>query len=339
MEKKDVNIIRKQKSIALKSILGLSIIWIGVSCDKQSAEEMNGTLAVSTSEYRSDAISRLDLTVDGGKDTLYVFSSSDVNVVFQTGEPEDWVAVEKKEYMAQQGITRVILNVQPLADDFKIRSGILHVTGQEKYSGSFIKLSQGYESRFSEDFAWLRYGNGNPLDLVSGVLMDNWSPAQKQYNWTSTVAEGQSQAFVYGKNGYVQLGSDVVGADLFSPIIPGITKDSILLLTFDAVSYISREGMSDGNLLTVNIIGAEFEDGGDSKVVELAHYDYGSALLVTKMWDNSKFSFRINKTKNNPTSSTLQVQFLTNTDIAVAENRVFLDNVAVYTVAEFKEKK
>src|SRR5690606_28793634 len=117
MEKKDVNIIRKQKSIALKSILGLSIIWIGVSCDKQSPEEMNGTLAVSTSEYRSDVIAMLDLTVNGGKDIMYVFSSSDGNVVFQTGAPEDWLAVEKKEYMAQQSIPRVILNVQPLADD------------------------------------------------------------------------------------------------------------------------------------------------------------------------------------------------------------------------------
>ncbi len=338
MKKKDVNVIRKQKSIVLKTILGLSILWIGVSCDKQSAEDMTDVLAVSTSEHRTDVISRLDLSVEGGKDTLYVFSSSDVNLVFQTSEFEDWVTVEKKEQLTQ-GIIRVVLNVQPQEDGFKIRSGVLNITGQERYSGSFIKLSQGYETRFTEDFAWLRYGNGNPLDLLSGVLMDNWSAAQKQYNWKSTIADGQSEAFVYGKNGYVQLGSDMVGADLISPIVPSIAKDSVLLLTFTAVSYISREGVVDGNKLTVKITGAEFEGGGDSRVIELAHFDYGSALVATKMWDNSKFNFRINKTKNNPTSSTLQVQFLTNTDIAVAENRVFLDNVTVYSVEKFEEEK
>src|SRR5690606_23043871 len=111
-----------------------------------------------------------------------------------------------------------------------------------------------------------------------------WSTAQKQYGWTSTILEDQDQAFLSGKNGYVLLGSELVGADLYSPIIPSLGRDSVLLLTFDAVSYISREGVMDNNKLTVSLSGGVFEDGSNSRVIELGYYDHLSALLDTKMW-------------------------------------------------------
>ena len=336
MRKKVVNIIRGQRNLVLGSFIGLSIALTGISCDKKD-ESVESTFVVSTSEQRSDAVSKLDVDIEGGKYTLYVFSSSDVNVSFQTAEVEKWVTVDEKEYISALGATRLVLDVQPLTEGYKIRSGVLDITNQEKYTGSFMKISQGYESRFTEDFAWLKYGNGNPLDLLSGTLIDNWSTAQKQNGWTSTVFENQDGAFVYGKNGYVQLGGEDVGADFKSKIIPSIDKDSILLLTFNAVSYISRDGVKDDNKLTVKIVGAEFEDGGDTRVVELGYYDYLSALLLTKMWDNSKYSFKVQKPKNNPASSTIQLQFVTDADTKA--NRVFLDNVSVYSVAKFENKK
>ncbi len=338
MNRKIVNNIREQKGIALKSIIGLSLLLF-CACTKSDEENMQGALTVSISEHQADAISRLNLAIEGGKDTIYVFSSSDVNLSFQTAELEEWVTIAKKEYMSQINATRVILDVQPLTEGFAMRSGVLNITTQEKYSGNFLKLYQGFETRFAEDFTWLKYGNANPLDLTASVLMDNWSTAQKQYGWTSTTLEDQNQAFLYGKNGYLQLGSELVGADLYSPIIPSLGQDSVLLLTFDAVSYISREGVRDNNELTINLSGGEFEDGSNSRVIELGYFDYLSALLDTKMWENSKFSFLIKKPKNNPNASTVQLHFVTNTDTEVAENRVFLDNIALFSVTKFEEDK
>src|SRR5690606_26655434 len=115
--------IREQKGVALKSIIGLSIILF-CACGKDNEENMQSALTVSISEHQADVITKLDLAIEGGKDTLYVFSSSDINLSFQTAELEEWVTIYKSEYLSEINATRVILEVQPLIEGFAIRSGV-----------------------------------------------------------------------------------------------------------------------------------------------------------------------------------------------------------------------
>ncbi len=54
MNRKIVNNIREQKGIALKSIIGLSIILF-CACSKDNEENMQSALTVSISEHKADA--------------------------------------------------------------------------------------------------------------------------------------------------------------------------------------------------------------------------------------------------------------------------------------------
>ncbi|GEM_PF-2223087 len=69
MNRKIVNNIRDQKGIALKSIIGLSLLLF-YACTKSNEENMQGALTVSISEHQADAISRLNLAIEGGIETL-----------------------------------------------------------------------------------------------------------------------------------------------------------------------------------------------------------------------------------------------------------------------------
>ncbi|QBQ41884.1 hypothetical protein E2P86_12255 [Sphingobacterium psychroaquaticum] len=319
-------------------VWGVLLVSTFISCEKSKEDTGRVTeIIVSEDAEQAHIISAHEFTVEGGKDTLYVFGDQMLDVNFETSDPNTWVKVDKMEPVGGKGGVRLILEVSPMQTQFKKRTGVLNIKGAEAYSGKFIRFSQGYDTRIAEEFAWLRYGNGNPLDEGRGTLIGQWTNAQKEYGWTNPGTAATSKT--YGMNGFVQLGSADFGGTLLSAVVPGIEKDSLLLLTFNAVAYTARNGEQDGNKLTIKLKGAEFADGQTSKMVELKYYDHQSALILTKMWEETQAIFALKKPVHNPTASTIQLEFITGDGQEMAKNRLFVDNINLYTTAQFQAIK
>ncbi|WP_144062686.1 hypothetical protein [Sphingobacterium paucimobilis] len=305
------------------------------SCDKNNEKgELVDGIQVSETEGFEEKVGQLKWTAEGGLDTIYVASNSPLKLSFETNEVNNWVKVDKIEAIAGTNKSRVILDVLPMEKIYKKRVGVLNLNNDDTYSGVFIRLNQGYNMRVEENFAWLKYGSGSPLDLSKATPMAQWTATQKQIGWTSS-----NTASTLGMNGYMLLGAADQGVNLSSPIYPGLEKDSLLLLTFDAVGYISKAGLKDKDKLTVKLVGAEFENGETSKVVTLAYYDYQSALLLSTMWEGSQFEFVVKKPNLNPTASTIQLQFMTGDQQEESGNRVFIDNINLYITDQFTPVK
>jgi hypothetical protein len=190
----------------------------------------------------------------------------------------------------------------------------------------------------AENFNWLAY-SGTPF--VEGRLISEWSVQQKDFGWTSTVIEAKnSTAFCYGKLGYIKLGNDTIGGDLISPFFPNaITKDTLLILSFNAVAFTSELGDEDNNLLTIQVLdGGVFSNGEMSFTLELGNIDPNAKNLTTAMWDNSLQRFFIKITPDHPFTADMKIRFITGNGITEgdiltsARNRIFIDNVTLYIV-------
>lgn len=294
-------------------------------------------MVVAVEDNIDEPITVWDLDVNGGLDTLYVFSASEINV--QVEGIDGWLNIVGQQFIPNMGATRLVVESEAMEEDFLQRSGILNISNSDLYSRFFLKVTQGYRTRFADDFTWLRYGSANPLESATAVLYEGWNPTQIAMGWTTTADPQQDRAYVYGKNGYVQLGTADFGASLASPIIPEIQQDSILMLAFNAVSYVSPEGQRDQNKLTVSLIGGEFDDGTSQRVIELGHYDKSSPLINTKMWDNTLYNFVVHKPALSPHASTIQVIFNTGENATEPSNRLFIDNVRIYRVSQFEPEE
>lgn len=315
--------------------IGIALL---VSCSKEDAlSERSDFFTVTDSIAKEEPIRVFETHLEGGKDTLYVYSNlglEDFEVFFQTDDQEDdWITMDRSEYLEKEKAIRLILNVSPLKETYARRTGTLSFSNKEKFLGQFVQITQGYLARFSTDFSWLKYGVVNPLDGSRETLISNWSAAQNGYGWTSTIAEGTAKAYCFGRNGHVKLGTETAGADLITPMFGELGSDSIMLLTFNAVAFVNSSGVKDHNRLTVMLLnGGEFESGGTTATVDLNYYDYASSLLDTRFWDNSLHALYIKKPELNPKSSTMQIRFVTGDGLSATNNRVFIDNVNLFTV-------
>ncbi|MBL1411024.1 hypothetical protein [Sphingobacterium faecale] len=313
----------------------IGLVYTLSACDKDHEKGyLVDSIKASETESFEENVGQLIWKAEGGKDTLYVASNSALTVSFETNEINSWVEVDKIEAIPGTNKSRVILNVEPMEKSYKKRVGVLNLNNGEAFSGVFIRLNQGYNTRIEENFSWLKYGTGSPLDLTKATAMTQWTAAQKQVGWISS-----NTASALGMNGYMLLGTADKGGNLSSSIFPGLEKDSLLLLTFDAVAYVSKTGLKDDNKLTVKLVGAEFEDGQTSKVLTLNYYDYQSALLLNSMWEGGRFEFRVKKPSLNPTASTIQLQFMTGDQQEKAANRLFIDNINLYITEQFTPVK
>lgn len=321
------------------SLFTFASIVMLASCDKNEENLNNTGFRVEWSgDLSMDDISSIQPDIDGGFDTLKIHTSKKFDISFESSDLEDWVHIEKVEEMSSN-LSVVVLKVKPLQNTFEIRSGVLSMTTDD-LDGKFINVKQGYTKRFNDDFNWLRYGVLNPLDDSREVSIKNWTVAQSSNGWSSTVGDSQEEAFVYGRFEHLKLGSEEYGANLISRNIGGIEKDSLLVLSFNAVAYSSDFEGDDQNKLLVELEnGCTFMDGSTSILLDLGHYDAQSALLNTKFWDNSFQSLYIQKPNNNVLISTIRVKFTTAGDMSVPKNRVFLDNFSIYSVKEYFNKK
>lgn len=320
-------------------LLVLTSIMLLTSCDKDSQDNSSSDFRVEwTGDSNLTDVFSIHTDIEGGFDTLKVHTSKSFNISFESKDLEDWVHVEKVEQLSSE-LSIVILKVSPLNNTFDIRSGILAMTTDD-LDGKFIRVSQGYTRRFNDDFNWLRYGVLNPLDEGREVSIKNWTVAQTENGWTSTVGDSQTEAFVYGRFEHVKLGSAEYGADFLSRNIGGIEKDSLLVISFNAVAYASDFAGNDQNKLLVELQnGCTFMDGSTSVLLDLGYFDAQSALLNKKFWDNSFQALYINKPNTNTLISTIRVKFTTGSAISLAKNRVFLDNFSIYSIKEFKAKR
>ena len=290
-------------------------------------------ITVSETGNRDQPVDELELSADGGKDTLFVFASTEVSV--HINESVEWLTVVDQHYDENRKATVVIIEAEKMLDDLTQRLGEVDVISEEAYGRRFIVVRQGYKAHFSGDFSWLHYGHGNPLQLDEGVLMDDWNPTQKEYGWLSGMPEGSEKAVIYGKDGYLQLGSDQAGGTLSTPILSGLQNDSLMELTFNAVGFKSMDSGADQSNLTLHISGGTFEDGKTEKVIQVGFIDPESALVATHMWENTAYQFVLRKPADDPYSTTVQVTFIGGTKTPAAHNRIFLDNVRVFFKAPY----
>lgn len=304
-----------------------------VSCDDDKSYERKEFLIVSES-VEKNPVKNVYCKVEGGRDTLYVFSNVEYKYLFETDdEEEEWVRIVSSDYLPEIEATRLIFEINPRGDDYLMRTGTLSVASQENYIGQFIPFNQGFNTRLSEDFSWLKYGTANPFDMDKDTPIKSWSDAQVKYGWQSTGDENKN-AFCYGKNGYVRLGKEDMGADLISPYTNGIANDTILLLTFNAVSFVAETGEKDNNKLTVSILdGGVFASGKNTTNIELEYYDHTDPDLDVNMWNGTKHHIYIKNDESNPLTGNTRIRFITGTDVASgARNRLFIDNINLFII-------
>lgn len=165
-------------------------------------------------------------------------------------------------------------------------------------------------------------------------LIGDWTEAQKEYQWSSTIAKEEDKAYCYGKFGFIRLGDDQGhGADLITPYITDIVRDSVLLVSFDAVAYTEEDGTKDNNKLVINILnGGEFADTHTTtKTIDLDYYDPLDPDVLTTMWNKGRHNFYVVSPPERPVTANTKFQIIGGDyTLTTGNNRVFVDNFYVY---------
>ena len=220
--------------------------------------------------------------------------------------------------------------------DYKRRISTVSLISSEVDLGKFINIRQGFTTRLGENFEWLKYGSStaSPNVTTNEKLIGDWTQDQKEFKWTSTIASGESKAYCYGKFGFLRLGNDQGhGADLITPYITDIARDSVLLVSFDAVAYTADDGTKDNNKLTVKILnGGEFADTHTTtKTIDLDYYDPLDADVLHTMWNKGRHNFYVVSPPERPVTADTKFQLMGGDYILTGgNNRVFVDNFYVY---------
>lgn len=319
-------------------------------------------------------LDRTWVSVKGGTYTYYVRS----NVAFSArweSEDASWASIGEPR-KAGDGLWRIDVTVQPVAERsyahaentppvglYSKRYGVLALSSPELYLGKFLVIEQGLESRIACNFSWL-YGSADPNDTYNDLPMSRWTTAQLNRGFTSTLIDGEENAWVYSKEGYVKLGNDRgAGADLITPRTPDFQHDTLLVVSFRAVAQnggrlpdfsggtepivpMTRPALrpegdaqeADLRSLTVEVTGGGLirdaaGTGGTSVTLDLPTYDRESPGFPGNLFDGASFLVFIEGTESNPITVNTAIRFVAGpmkgSDDGVC-NRVFLDDVFVY---------
>ncbi|MDR2628131.1 MAG: hypothetical protein LBC40_08885 [Dysgonamonadaceae bacterium] len=336
LEKQKVKATRSSSKIFLSCMMLASLMCFEACKDDETAGR-NDFLIVSQSPEKA-GISSFYCGIEGGESVLYIFSNVAFESFFQTSDTDDqWVSILSSDYLADIDATRLTLKINPLRETLLKRTGTLTFVSKEHYLGQFLTFSQGFVTRLTEDFKWLVYGtaNSSPYDTTE-KLIGEWNDTQKNYGWNATfLMEKDSTAFCYGRYNHIKLGNDTIGGDLISPYFPiAVTKDTMLIVSFNAVAYTSESGLPDGNRLTVELLnGGVFSNGKTSTTLELPHIDHKAKNPVTDMWNNSTCNLLVKRTDDHPFTGDMKIRFVTGDNILTSgANRLFLDNINLYVV-------
>lgn len=344
-----------------------------LACGKKETGERADIIHVFDSLDSLDTgrpLERSWISVAGGTNTYYVRSAVPFDVKWQDNG-DNWGSVGAPEKIGEN-LWKVEVSAKPLSyrtlqkgeSAYQKRYGVVLMSVPSVFLGSYLKVEQGMDVRRYDDFSAIT-GSEEPNTTHNDVLMKKWNATQKGLGYTSTVLPGQtdSTAWVYGKDGYVKLGSDrAIGADFIMPSIPSLQTDTLVVLTFNAVVQngdvlpdfqggtepitpmsIGRRnadsGEMDNNVLTVRIEGGGYirdfiEEGGTSiTFTDIPTYDRSSSAYPKDIFNGTRYMVFIEGTDVNPLTVNTRIIFEAgNMDGQPMEkcNRIFLDDICVY---------
>lgn len=365
---------RKNINIISASLL-LLVFAVGIqSCNKKdSNRERKEYIRVYASADSDEPLDRTWVSVEGGIHTYYIQSNVSFTADWQS-EESSWASISNPK-MIKEGLWSIDVSVKPIKERssslsgnanpvgaYTRRYGVLILQSPERYLGKYLVIEQGLESRIACNFSWL-YGSVNPNATYNDVLMADWTTAQKNQGYTSTLIEGEENVWVYSKEGYVKLGNDHgAGADFFTPHTAAFQNDTLLVLSFKAVvqngdvlpdymggtepivpmqrtaQKVQTADITDNNSLTVEVTGGGLirdfvSTGGKSITFELPTYNKESESFPADMFDGGSFLVFIEGTEENPITVNTTIRFIAGSMKGSDEgpcNRVFLDDVFVY---------
>ena len=281
------------------------------------------------------------LSVQGGPARLYVRTNLEgLKVQWQDEDTTPWAKVVAFENVSGD-LYALDLEVKPRYSYpyYTRRTGSLMLSSPENNFGTFLKVHQGLVARIASDMSWSKYGSNNPLKL-DGAISATWNAADKNRHWDSTILPGQTDAHLYGKNGYLMLGDgEGHGADLYTPYLDAnqAVKDSLFVLSFRAVAFNDKKGNKDANKLAVEIIGggALRDDTSKTRIdLEVPYFNPSAEDLTGEMWNDAYFLVGFIRTEDNAFSPDTRIRFIAG-DVSGASgtpNRIYIDNVYIRTL-------
>ena len=339
-----------------RGLVGVALIVAAaafvVSCEEHSNSERNESIVVYADPIEREPVNAACVSVKGGIAKLYVKSNVEFTASWEDADTSPWIVVE--DYTAkdpQTGLRVVTLKVKPRSTAscyYTRRSGMLilaAVNGGLNYN-KYITVHQGSTARVSCDFAQLKYGKTDPRFTDAETPIEDWTTAQKNYGFSSTVIAGEAKSHCYGKNGYLKLGDDKGhGADLISPFASDLRRDSLLMVSFRAVAFTDyATGQKDANKIKVEVLGggviADFAEQGTTFIeFEAPYYDPQSDEFPDNMWDHSDFNVFVASTEQNPVTVNTQIRITCGSLSAnsTENNRIFLDNFYIRRIPETEE--
>lgn len=326
--------------------IAASLTAVSSCSDDDSNKERSEKIEVYLTPDYSDEepVTEATVNVEGGDVSFYVKSNVEFTPTWQDSETSPWAKI-KSCTQTGDGLYEVVLHT---ARRYKTayytrRQGTLLLSSPELDYGVFVTVNQGFVAELSNNFSWLKYGSSDPRKL-DGTLISQWSSSLKNYGYTSTVINGESEAWCYGKNGYIMLGDDKGhGADIITPYVESFRTDSLLILSFKAVAYTSVEGVKDANKLTVSITGGgvitdQASSEGTTLSFDVPYYDMTDEEFPNSMWNGTDYLIFIQSTPLHPITSNTQIRFIAgDMSSAGSPNRIFLDNIYIRKPADQEE--
>lgn len=349
------------------------------SCKKQGGSpERSDYIRVYASTADDTPLDQTWVSVKGGTFTYYIRSNADFSVQWQS-EDMSWASISEPKNLGS-GLWSIDISARPVSERvyttvdgiptglYSYRYGVLMLTSKDVHLGKYFAVHQGFEGRINCDFSWL-YGSRDPNDTYNDVLMSRWTAAQLNQGFTSTVIDGEEQAWVYGKEGYLRLGNgEGAGADLITPHTADFQYDTLMVVSFRAVAQSgdnlpdfsggtepivpmnlasARAPMAAGTgTLRVEVSGGGYirdlvETGGTSISLDLPTYDRNSPDFPDDMFDQGRFLVFIEGTDNNPITVNTKIRFIAgdmqNTEEGSA-SPVFLDDIFVYRIDQWLDE-
>lgn len=322
--------------------LAIPLLVLSFSCTKEENGPRSEYIEVYRSLPGSDSPSATPLKefcvdVRENTTTLYVKTNTEVAPSWQDASVTPWAKVVSYKASSVEGVYELELKVSRISSNvyYTRRSGTLILSNSNIDFAKFLTVHQGAVGRYSCDMAALDYGDGNPLS-ENGEIYRNWSATvKKSCTFTSTSFGGSNEAYLYGLKGYVRLGDGLGhGADLITPYVSSLRADSLVMASFNAVAYVSSQGVKDDNKFKVEVLGggviADYADEGRTEIEFNAGYlEPSSSKFPSDMWKGASWLVFIKGTASNPITADTRIRIVAG-DLQTESQtptRLFVDNV------------
>ena len=341
------------KQIALGQVcaaLTLTAALFTVSCEQPTNSVRSESIEVYVDLDEKEPVDAACVHVVGGLHQIYVKSNVAYTASWEDGETSPWATIVSDEVDPSTGLHVITLSVKRRSTGpyYTRRTGtlILQANNEGLNFNKYVQIHQGATARVSSDFSWLNYGDADPRIEDGAVSATNWNSSQKDRDWTSTLIPGESIVHFYGKKGYAQLGDDKGhGADFYSPHAGDVRYDSLLMVSFRAVSHVDHKtGAKDNNKFTVEVVGggviADFAEANKTSIdLEAKHMDPKSETFPSDMWDGSEFMVFVLSTEDNPLTVNTRIRIKCGSLEAPAStnSRLYIDNFYIRRVTEIDE--